>query len=337
MPRTRCAADFRPPLRMRHGPGLLARRRPEGRTSGRDPASPRLFTADRPPTGEHGSAVLLTATERRERSMFSDEEIREAREAVADPNTSHRVRLANLRVLRAHAMGRLTAIDRRSNGRPTGNDAEAYQRVESELNDLDGQIARHERDAATDLADSPEYTRADDDAPGDEHRNVPRSTRRADVYLGERRFAEAFNIGRPAQRTAEGFSIGALLQGMAGVRELDPASAEGRALTGAGAGGCLLRARRRRVLDARRCARRLGGARCRCAGRRNACPLSHAPACGLASGSRMACGRRCGRRPNQSRPSLPPSCRRRRSRAASARAWNSWRTPPSRPPKVSAL
>ena len=172
--------------------------------------------------------------------MFSDEEIREAREAVADPNTSHRVRLANLRVLRAHAMGRLTAIDRRSNGRPTGNDAEAYQRVESELNDLDGQIARHERDAATDLADSPEYTRADDDAPGDEHRNVPRSTRRADVYLGERRFAEAFNIGRPAQRTAEGFSIGALLQGMAGVRELDPASAEGRALTGAGAGGSLV-------------------------------------------------------------------------------------------------
>ena len=172
--------------------------------------------------------------------MFSDEEVREAREIVANPETSHRVRVANLKVLRAHAMERMTAISQRSNGNPTGNDRQAYERVESELNDIDGQLARHERDHVNDPADSPEYVRADDAAPGDEHRrNAPRRNRR-DVFLGERRFAEAFDIGRPAQRAAEEFSVGALIQGLAGVRELDPASAEGRALTGAGAGGSLV-------------------------------------------------------------------------------------------------
>ena len=87
--------------------------------------------------------------------MFTDEKSRDPRETVADPSASQRQKIAARRILRAYATHRMAAIDHRSNGSQSGNDREAYERIEREANDHDAAILRYEQELA-EFPDDPE-------------------------------------------------------------------------------------------------------------------------------------------------------------------------------------
>ncbi|HEU4973584.1 MAG TPA: phage major capsid protein [Baekduia sp.] len=155
--------------------------------------------------------------------------------------------LAELREQRAQVYDKMQAIVDECDGSLSRNQAEAYDRLEAKFDRLDEQVrAAHEHgdepSRRSDSDDRRERFRSIDCSgqsnPG-EFRRERRATDRG-VFLGERRFADAFDVTQPERREADEFSLGALLQGLAGTRQLATDSPEHRTLIGSGATGALV-------------------------------------------------------------------------------------------------
>ena len=143
--------------------------------------------------------------------------------------------LCELREQRAELMNTMEAILADAERSELGErQAQAYDRVESRFDALDSRIKAAEQENREALSADAGDGIMDADVSG------RRTSRNAGPYLGEQRFADAFGIPTAEQRDAEAFSVGSLIQALAGTRELHADSAELRALTGAGAGGAIV-------------------------------------------------------------------------------------------------